>query len=355
VAKKDLYKVLGVDETASQEEIKSAYREKAQKYHPDKNKSKDATIKFQAVNAAYEVLSDPKKRERYDATGNADPIVISTKQGKYTLDAIAFSGDICDVYKGKTEDGTLVAFKVVKDPKNNDLVENEAKVLKDIYPLKQKEEKSYRYLPRLLDTVKISDGTSHRQANVIGWLEHWHTLSEVREAFCSNLRMEHGVWMFNRILSAMHFVHGRGYVHGSLTPEHILVYDSGSEKDPYNHGAKIIDWSYAVKEKETLKAISPKYEAFYPPEVFKKKPATAATDIYMAAKCIIYVLGGDVTNDTLPKDIPDYLRAFLKSCTLKNPTYRPQEAVGVYQDFEVHMGKHYGPKKYVPFHMPAVL
>jgi curved DNA-binding protein len=65
----DYYKVLGVPRTASADEIKKAYRQAARKYHPDKNKSKDAEAKFKEINEANEVLSDPKKRQAYDSLG----------------------------------------------------------------------------------------------------------------------------------------------------------------------------------------------------------------------------------------------------------------------------------------------
>src|SRR6185503_5091566 len=64
---KDYYKILGVDRKADDATIKSAYRKLARKYHPDVNKGKDE--RFKEINEAYEVLSDPEKRRRYDTLG----------------------------------------------------------------------------------------------------------------------------------------------------------------------------------------------------------------------------------------------------------------------------------------------
>ena len=70
--KRDYYEVLGVDKKASAEEIKKAYRKKAIQYHPDKNPGdKEAEEKFKEAAEAYEVLSDPQKRQRYDQFGFA--------------------------------------------------------------------------------------------------------------------------------------------------------------------------------------------------------------------------------------------------------------------------------------------
>ncbi len=69
--KRDYYEVLGVSRTATAEEIKTAYRKLAMKYHPDRNQGdKEAEEKFKEVAEAYEVLSNPEKRARYDRFGH---------------------------------------------------------------------------------------------------------------------------------------------------------------------------------------------------------------------------------------------------------------------------------------------
>ncbi len=68
----DFYKILGVRRDASQTDIQKAYRDLANKYHPDRNPNdKQAAKKFQQVQAAFEVLNDPEKREMYDRYGSS--------------------------------------------------------------------------------------------------------------------------------------------------------------------------------------------------------------------------------------------------------------------------------------------
>jgi len=101
--KRDYYEVLGVSKEASDEEIKKAFRKLAKKYHPDLNPGdKEAEIKFKEINEAYEVLSDPNKRAKYDQFGHAafDPneYAGSGRTGGFGFGDINF-GDIGDIFE----------------------------------------------------------------------------------------------------------------------------------------------------------------------------------------------------------------------------------------------------------------
>jgi len=69
--KRDYYEILGVSKSASEAELKAAYRKQALAWHPDRNKSKEAETKFKEINEAYEILSDREKRAAYDQFGHA--------------------------------------------------------------------------------------------------------------------------------------------------------------------------------------------------------------------------------------------------------------------------------------------
>ncbi len=72
MSKRDYYEVLGVERTASEAQLKSAFRKLAMQYHPDRNQgNKDAELHFKELNEAYQALSDPQKRAAYDRFGHA--------------------------------------------------------------------------------------------------------------------------------------------------------------------------------------------------------------------------------------------------------------------------------------------
>lgn len=91
---KDYYKILGVEKSASQDEIKKAYRKLALKYHPDRNKDdKTAEERFKEVGEAYAVLSDIEKRKQYDTFGSTD------FRQRYSQEDIFQGSDISDILR----------------------------------------------------------------------------------------------------------------------------------------------------------------------------------------------------------------------------------------------------------------
>ncbi|MBF0552429.1 MAG: DnaJ domain-containing protein, partial [Deltaproteobacteria bacterium] len=91
---KDYYKTLGVPKSATEEEIKKAYRKQALKHHPDRNKgNRAAEEKFKELNEAYAVLSNKKKRQQYDAYGSTE------FHQRYSQEDIFKGFDIGDIFK----------------------------------------------------------------------------------------------------------------------------------------------------------------------------------------------------------------------------------------------------------------
>lgn len=100
-AKRDYYEVLGVEKSASADDIKSAYRRLAKKHHPDMNKDnpKAAEEKFKELSEAYEVLADPEKRSRYDQHGH-EGVASNFSPGGFSWQDFTRQADVEDIFGG---------------------------------------------------------------------------------------------------------------------------------------------------------------------------------------------------------------------------------------------------------------
>ena len=120
--KRDYYEVLEVTKTATVEEIKKAYRKKAIQYHPDKNPGdKEAEEKFKEAAEAYDVLSNPDKRSRYDqfghagvsgAAGNGGPFGGFGGEGMSSSPCSVTSSEVAAVVSAAASEGSAVSVAV---------------------------------------------------------------------------------------------------------------------------------------------------------------------------------------------------------------------------------------------------
>jgi molecular chaperone DnaJ len=101
MANSDFYEILGVEKGATDQEIKKAFRKKAAHFHPDKNKDPKATEEFKKINEAYQVLSDPQKRQMYDQYGNA--AFNQGGGGGFGGNGQGFEFDFSDIFGGGAE------------------------------------------------------------------------------------------------------------------------------------------------------------------------------------------------------------------------------------------------------------
>jgi serine/threonine protein kinase len=339
----DLFGVLEGTSDEKRRTLQSAYRELAQQVHPDKHPA--IALRAQEAFVALTRMKEIAERkiragtygDRRPPPDARPPTVITTRTTTYRVGEMLFAGDVCDHYACSFDDQQAV-LKIARSPSDDDLVENEANVLGDLYPRDADDEKFRRYLPRLIDSFRMkSELGTLRRVVLLPSFGPWSTLEDVQQVYPRGLDFRDVVWMFKRLLVGLGWVHRQGYVHGAIVPPHVLVH-------PVHHGARIMDWGYAVKAGEKVRARVKRFADLYAPEVAAKEPATPATDIYMAARC---------ARSMLDRNAPARLLEFLSTLTVAAPKRRPDDAWRVHEELDELLLRLVGKPKYRPLAMPA--
>ncbi len=253
-------------------------------------------------------------------------------QGRIGAGALAARGDLANLYLLSA--GLL---KLARDPADNDLMDREATALATLGA--QVPTRLLAYFPRLVEVRRMVDPRSGvvRRANLIGTLDGFVTLAQVRAAFPAGAAARDAAWMWRRLLVAIGAAHQAGLVHGAVLPEHVLIH-------PAAHGLALVDWCYAGPPGSPLPAIVGRYRDWYPPEVPGRGPAGPDTDIWLASACMTDLMGSL---------LPAPLSAFARGCRLASPARRPQDAWRLLAELDDLLGRLYGPRRFRPFVMPA--
>lgn len=338
--------------------IKRRYRELVRIVHPDRHVSaSDRAVASDAIQRLAKFHDEAEQAAEEGRFGQ--PILLATVRSRKAVHEIIQplgSGDICTLYGGRTRADTAerpTFFKIAKATTDSDLLQAEARVLKKLHG-PDADPKWQVFVPILVDSFAYHEtGKPRRQANVIERLEGFYNLRQVAQAFTRGIDPLHMVWIWRRLLVALGYAHDNGVVHGAVLPEHVMIL-------PEQHGLVLVDWCYASIREDgtypTIKAAVNKYREWYPPEVLDKQPPGPATDIMMAARTMIDLLGGDPVRGIAPSRTPKPLRAFLRSCLHENSAMRPDDAWRLLLEFDElleQMGPPYFPRRFRPFTMPS--
>jgi serine/threonine protein kinase len=336
----DVFGTLAGDQQAA---LKRRYRELVTIAHPDRNRgsidaANEACIALQQWHAV------AQRQLAQGVYGLAPRIRATTKLHTYRGYAAPLQGDLCELYPSEAA-GEAVLLKVARLARNNDLLHAEAQALRKIDRALDGQ-LTRAHFPTLIEHFLLRTAAGdQRHTNVLRAEAGYVSLAEVLQAYPNGLAPADAAWMFNRILTVLGVAHSLGIVHGAITPAHVLV-------RPADHNGMLIDWCYSVPAGEPLKAISPPYAADYPPEVQARQPATPATDLYMAARCMTRLLGGHPATQELPPSVPRPIRTLLRACLLPSAQRRVDDAWHVFDDFHEILGRLYGPPQFRPFAMP---
>ena len=255
---------------------------------------------------------------------------------RYTPLTLLASGDVADLHLATTAEDTtsaiLYLLKIARDPKGNARLDNERKTLSHL--LGAAGSTTYRnYLPTLVDSFSAMGRLSQR-VNVFRWQPGLFTLEQVHEEHPA-LDGRHLAWIFKRLLSILGFCHRQNRVHGAVLPCHVLV-------QPAGHCLQLAGWSNSVAPGQSI-AIPTRYGDWYPIEAHQDRRVGPTGDMFLAARCLVYLAGGDPRTNELPESVPASIRRFLQTCLLESPSMRPDDAWQLLEEFDDLLKGLYGP------------
>ncbi len=269
------------------------------------------------------------------------PPTVTTPQGSYYRLRLLATGDFARLYRADfvphaSDSSVSVVLKLSADIDRNQRLQHEVVTLRLLREAAGAQEK---HLPEYLDQFRGAEG---RLGTVFAALDGY-TLTQLRQHFPAGVEPRHVLWIFRRCLSVLGMAHGKGILHGHLTPDHILV-------RPSDHNLWLLDWCVAIHRPaetgETFQVIDPVYS---PPEAHRGQAPLPASDLYALARCMIFALGGDPVRATLPATVPAPLERMIRALLKDSPVQRPQDAWELYRTLETIRDNLYGPHRFVEF------
>lgn len=324
------------------DKVQSQYKALSKAVHPDHHKGdKRASDAFTLLTRLW---NEAKGRIEAGMYGKHGPILtLTTKTATYevfskrkdTLYTVEYSG------RWKEQDKPVL-IRICDEPANNDLLVNEARIIK-LLRGDARGVALHDRIPEIIDSFK----TDNRQINVFTDPKvQLHSLQDVINAYPMGIDPRDMVWMWKRTLAAVGLANKVGVVHGGLIPPVILL-------DIVNHGAVVGGWENgAVLPNEHPKVVIPAFNAYYPDDLHLKK-VYPSTDMYMVAKCMIRLVGGDLKTNSVPSNVPFSLAQLLRGCTMKSPEHRLDDAWWLHKEIDGMLIRIFGPRKFRPFNMPV--
>lgn len=282
-------------------ELQKEYRTLMMQCHPDKFASSDSLIRHMAeeiasvINEMYALaVNEIKSGCKPSAKKPEERVIlfeIKTKNNLYLVHDHSVEGEYASIYTGTC--GTdSVCVKIVHEKSDNKLLMNEVKVMKRL---------THKSLPAFLDVFKTSDGTMGLVMREIDGYD----LTQIREKYADGLSPRHVCWIFERLLSVLGFMHINKILHGNIEPSNVMV-------RPRDHNSFLIDFLFSLIEPmdsgETVGVYSEEYSHR---EIAGKYAPMPHHDLYSLAKCMIYLLGGNVENNKIPSEVNITLRRFI--------------------------------------------
>lgn len=291
---------------STKEEIKKEYRRLAKICHPDIAPQNEKELAEKTTILLNEFYEKANKKLEEGIYGIKDPKELYKKKqpifsfdhrgNHYDIYQAIKEEDVSTIYEGLSND-ELIRLKISNDEQDNQLLENEYKLLK---------EKKHLGLPSVISKLKINGRTT-----LIMKKEEGLTPSELIKEY-GYIPQEHIVWILERLLSLVGYLHSYRIVHGNIKPENIII-------DVENHNVKLMDYTLSI---ENANEQTSKYkiinEDYTPDYVSSTSKVIPNADIYAIGKLAIYLMGGDIKRNAMPVNVSIELRTFIRKLLNKN-------------------------------------
>ena len=304
-----------------------------------------------------------------EAALDAAPLEVTSGGRTYqVLDRIAV-GSVCTVYRCRFTAGRRQVegvFKVARDARSNGLVANEAQVLRLLHGAADAGQMT-PFLPAVDATVSVGTGGpgGARTANVLRMHEavrspdELYALSEVSRHCPSGLDGRDVAWIWRRLLGVLGFVHGNGFVHAAVVPDHVLI-------EPKEHKLVLVDWCCAapwrgertgavagVRRAGAQHSVIPgHYLHWYRRQGGLRQAATPGLDIGLGARCMVQLLGGDPLLPEFPRAVDPALRRYFERCVDAGSSGTRADAWKLLDDFDRLIDVLWGPRQFRPMTLP---
>ena len=258
-------------------------------------------------------------------------------QYEYNISNTFINDNFCRVYFGERKSSygvTNICLKISKDIDDNHLLKNESRILELI---------NHKSIPTFIDNFLSNDGN---EINVIKKVDDSYDLVKIKQMFPQGVPQEHVVWMMDRLLSVIGYLHTNDIIHGGIEPSNILI-------TPSNHNAILIDYVFAIDEASKFDMKYYGVNDFSAPEIDGDAVPHPATDMYSFGKTMEYILVDDGGN--FPVTVDKRIQKFLSGFLQKNPVNRLNDAWESWHKLKLLREEIFGSKnQFIPFNVKKI-
>jgi serine/threonine protein kinase len=343
VKSKSLEDVFGVITASSFDDVEKHYKSVIRIIHPDLYNS-DAKLMHMAEEStkllnhyyqeAKDILSGKTSKPITQFNNTVYDAHFKTGDYEYNLCSKFIDDNFCRLYFGerKTSTGSEgICLKISKDIDDNFLLNNESRILKKV---------AHKSMPVFLENFTSKDGN---EMNVIRRINNSYDLVEIKEIFPQGLPQEHAVWIMDRLLSVIGYLHINNVIHGGIEPSNILI-------TPSNHNAILIDYLLAIDDASNPDTKYCGVNEFSAPEIDGDAVPHPTADMYSFGKVMEYMMVDE--RGDFPDIVDTKIKRFLKGLLQEDPSKRASDAWEYWHKLTSVREEIFGAKnQFIPFNV----